>query len=1453
LDFPSSLAALSSHSDGKVPVKDQGADKFLMDPALKFTSPNGKRKQTAPEKIRSRANSSSIQASSSNHSISRYESDFEELQHIGKGAFGEVVKVRNKLDGRIYAIKKIKLSPKFQKKVLTEVKTLSRLYHKNVVRYYQAWIEVESTVIAFSSDDEREGSSLQDWIQDTIDPHAHSNINSATQFFSPAENFPSDHSFAKTINKNVKRKTNDSDKNNLDTSNTLQKPTILGVFQSFEDSDNKDDNDDDDGDGGGGDDDSNGIGGNNEKDNYEKQRNEDDDDSNADHKTSTESSNHAFGGTEEVAKLECDMCAQEYSDWEIPSEEWDKLHFSLRNLNLCFMCFKKQLRLTGIDIKGLKFRRREMKTEPPRYLYIQMDYCHRTLRHLIEEGSLFNDPATAWHIFGQILEGLVYIHAQGIIHRDLKPRNIFLDEEGNVKIGDFGLATTLHNVSKHYSRSGFLDQQGDGALEDDYEEGNSSSSMSNKSSENVGTFLYSSPEGCRNQKCDLYSLGVILFELFFKFGTKMERCVVLDKLRKSVVFPKEFEDDPKFATQRNIIRWLLKRKPEHRPTALELLNSGLLPPEAGHDNSVGVMLSTLSEPHSAAYARLIDALFSKKRNETVLKMTERKNDPKLRDLCIDDVIDKEFVIERISKVFKRHGGVKMRLPWLDRDLKWEDVNDMDDSADVLFSNGTNLSLPYDLKLGFAKYLAMFSVCDQHNIDNVDSNSPQQNDSSSLNSMFSTIMKRYDIGPVYRKYRQGLPREFFVADFDIAVRHVCGHKDTTPSNKPDRRTLFSPSASPTKYPLHKSTPEAGNRRHHHQQQVHYNDEQSCRSHTSTTSQSSQLMNESSPLTAKPKSDQNTRPSPHKYQQRQCPQEYSKHQCSPLPYRENVFECSSVKSNAQVCFDSMHSSLSVFTQTLSPPKMSSNVASLRAPHSPFLPKSPPRLIQPTHSQPLPTACSSFQRTTPIPVASQRAGTNINPRILFPEENPQPCENDATPTILLSASMPDHRELPSAECFDQKTDIILAEAEIIKIGCEVMNEFSFQPSYLIQISHIDILQAIFDICNIEKDEETRYSVAKVIRNLGREPWSTVKTQLMQETGLTEECVNQLQSLVQKKGDAKTTFTTLQSEISKYTTHSEALKRANRAIQHLSRLLNALEDLRISCSRVSFNASLFPAREFSSGLMFQIVLSEPKRMPCLCIGGRYDKVVKQFESRFSSHNSNPTNTTNNNNHSTSYQHTNSGNATNVQMKGEKADSPPFVGDRSSSPHRQKFVITHKVVGISIAVDKIASILKFRRRKNSRLLSVPFRVVDVFVASTATLFAERMHLTARLWEDDFRAEYHRSKCISLEEQGRFAVQIGAKYLVVLEDSMFYTGNTVQVTNLDRHRTETVPCRDLVHHLKELLMSDSDDNSYYDNTFEGIPSEQVSVNLIQAPRQGQQIRVSYFMKLGISAPHEILK
>lgn len=75
---------------------------------------------------------------------SRLQTEFEVLQWLGKGAYGDVLKVKNILDNRQYAIKRIPLTTRSRqifKKMTREVELLSRLNHENVVRYFNSWIE----------------------------------------------------------------------------------------------------------------------------------------------------------------------------------------------------------------------------------------------------------------------------------------------------------------------------------------------------------------------------------------------------------------------------------------------------------------------------------------------------------------------------------------------------------------------------------------------------------------------------------------------------------------------------------------------------------------------------------------------------------------------------------------------------------------------------------------------------------------------------------------------------------------------------------------------------------------------------------------------------------------------------------------------------------------------------------------------------------------------------------------------------------------------------------------------------------------------------------------------------------------------------------------------------------------------------------------------------------------
>lgn len=84
--------------------------------------------------------------------LSRYAMEFSEVRMLGRGSFGEVYHVKNHIDGQSYAVKKIPLSQRRLEQlqrggenqlesIMKEIRTLARLEHTNVVRYYGAWVE----------------------------------------------------------------------------------------------------------------------------------------------------------------------------------------------------------------------------------------------------------------------------------------------------------------------------------------------------------------------------------------------------------------------------------------------------------------------------------------------------------------------------------------------------------------------------------------------------------------------------------------------------------------------------------------------------------------------------------------------------------------------------------------------------------------------------------------------------------------------------------------------------------------------------------------------------------------------------------------------------------------------------------------------------------------------------------------------------------------------------------------------------------------------------------------------------------------------------------------------------------------------------------------------------------------------------------------------------------------
>jgi serine/threonine protein kinase len=89
----------------------------------------------------------------------------------------------------------------------------------------------------------------------------------------------------------------------------------------------------------------------------------------------------------------------------------------------------------------------------------------------------------------------------------------------------------------------------------------------------VGTYLYTSPEittGIYSEKSDVFSLGIILVELFSDFQTGMERHITLSALGKEGVLPAAWSEA--HAVQARIAQAMVANDPDARPSCAEVLS-----------------------------------------------------------------------------------------------------------------------------------------------------------------------------------------------------------------------------------------------------------------------------------------------------------------------------------------------------------------------------------------------------------------------------------------------------------------------------------------------------------------------------------------------------------------------------------------------------------------------------------------------------------------------------------------------------------------------------------------------------------------------------------------------------------------------------------------------------------------------------------------------------------------
>ncbi|XP_054012153.1 eukaryotic translation initiation factor 2-alpha kinase [Hylaeus anthracinus] len=440
-------------------------------------------------------NKNSPQISSDKENIdnftSRYLTDFEPVDCLGKGGYGVVFEAKNKIDDCNYAIKRIALSnsQSSRERVMREVKALAKLDHQNIVRYFNAWLECPPA----------------GW-QEKHDPKWLNQLRLPTEFPSDATN--------------VEMKVTDSVCINLSQTDQSSVESACEAYDALNHCDM--------------DEDSYIV--------FEK--------------------SHSMGLYEDISGI--DNCSNESSNVSYSNNVTNKMLSKIDNhIHSESIIFehtdtrhskkdenRKRQRSFSLDLNNKPNTRRS----PKMFLYIQMQLCQRlSLRDWLKNQSM-QDYRRVLNIFQQIVEAVEYVHLQGLIHRDLKPSNIFFSFDDKIKVGDFGLVT---------------------AMTEGYDEVRTPTQKENITLKNsshtayVGTHLYMSPEQMKgrgyNYKVDIYSLGIIFFELLIPFVTEMERITALLHLRKSV-FPNNFDTD--HPAEYDLLKMMLDENPNNRPTTL---------------------------------------------------------------------------------------------------------------------------------------------------------------------------------------------------------------------------------------------------------------------------------------------------------------------------------------------------------------------------------------------------------------------------------------------------------------------------------------------------------------------------------------------------------------------------------------------------------------------------------------------------------------------------------------------------------------------------------------------------------------------------------------------------------------------------------------------------------------------------------------------------------------------
>ncbi len=182
--------------------------------------------------------------------------------------------------------------------------------------------------------------------------------------------------------------------------------------------------------------------------------------------------------------------------------------------------------------------------------FIVMEYVNgRTLSQVLRADGQFH-PDRAADIGADVAAALGFAHRNGVVHRDVKPGNVLVDQNGLVKVADFGIARAITaTTDDHLTQVGTV----------------------------MGTATYFSPEQARGDavdpRSDIYSLGCVLYELVVgrpPFSGDSPVAIAYKQVHESPTPPRQINPSVPVALEAIILKCLAKNPANRYPSAEDL-------------------------------------------------------------------------------------------------------------------------------------------------------------------------------------------------------------------------------------------------------------------------------------------------------------------------------------------------------------------------------------------------------------------------------------------------------------------------------------------------------------------------------------------------------------------------------------------------------------------------------------------------------------------------------------------------------------------------------------------------------------------------------------------------------------------------------------------------------------------------------------------------------------------